>query len=39
MGITDAFNPGVISEKEGALAHAQAASPLFVLMPMRLSGE
>lgn len=39
MGITDAYNPGVISEKEGALAHAQAASPLFVLMPMRLSDE
>lgn len=39
MGITDAFNPGVITEKEGSLSHAQAASPLFVLMPMRLSGE
>ena len=37
MGITDSFNPGVVTEKEGALAHA-AASPLFVIMPMRLSG-
>lgn len=39
MGISDAYNPGVITEKEGALAHSQAASPLFVLMPMRLSDE
>lgn len=36
MGLTDPYNPGIITEKEGALAHAQAASPLFVIMPMRV---
>lgn len=39
MGLIDPFNPGIITEKEGALAHAQAASPLFVIMPMRVSEE
>lgn len=37
IGITDAYNPGVITEKEEALTHASMATPLFVLMPMRLS--
>lgn len=37
LGFSDPFNPGVITEKEGGLSHSQAASPLFVLMPMRLS--
>lgn len=38
MGITDAFNPGVITDKEPA-GVSQKASPLFVIMPMRLSEE
>lgn len=38
LGLTDAYNPGIITdgEKEGKL---NEASPLFVIMPMRLSEE
>ena len=39
LGLNDAFNPGVLTEKEGALKESLAASPLFVIMPMRLSEE
>lgn len=39
MGISDAFNPGVITEKEGNLSTPLSANPLFVIMPMRLSEE
>jgi DNA polymerase III subunit beta len=39
MGIIDAFNPGVITEKEISLSSPFAANPLFVIMPMRLSEE
>jgi DNA polymerase-3 subunit beta len=35
LGVTDPFNPGVITENEGKFG--LEASPLFVLMPMRLS--
>ena len=38
MGISDAYNPGIIIDKEMAVA-SSAASPLFVLMPMRLNEE
>lgn len=38
MGITDSYNPGVITDKEEA-AVAASPSPLFVLMPMRLNEE
>lgn len=38
MGLTDAYNPGIITdgEQEGSL---NQASPLFVIMPMRLSED
>lgn len=39
MGISDAFNPGVITEKENTLNSPFAANPLFVIMPMRLTEE
>lgn len=39
LGISDAFNPGVIIDKETMVAPVSAASPLFVLMPMRLNEE
>lgn len=39
MGVTDAYNPGVITDKEVDPALVQAPSPLFVLMPMRLNEE
>lgn len=38
MGISDAFNPGVITDRE-PVGVSQQASPLFVIMPMRLSEE
>lgn len=36
LGLTDAYNPGIITdgEQEGKISHS---SPLFVVMPMRLS--
>lgn len=37
MGLTDPFNPGIITDQEGPLS--LAVSPLFVLMPMRLNEE
>ncbi|PJD98254.1 MAG: DNA polymerase III subunit beta [Parachlamydia sp.] len=39
MGLTDPFNPGVITDKEGVTAITPNISPLFVLMPMRLNEE
>lgn len=39
LGLSDAFNPIVLTEKEGALKESFTASPLFVIMPMRLSEE
>lgn len=39
VGVTDPYNPGVIIDKEIVSAAVAAASPLFVLMPMRLSDE
>lgn len=38
MGVTDAFNPGVITESVPTVA-AHAGKSLFVLMPMRLNEE
>lgn len=38
MGATDAYNPGVITDKEIA-TFSIAPSPLFVLMPMRLNED
>lgn len=38
MGITDSFNPGVITDTE-PLTSASIARSLFVLMPMRLNEE
>lgn len=39
LGLTDSFNPGVLTMNEGGLAQVFSASPLFVIMPMRLSEE
>ncbi|MGK5595358.1 MAG: DNA polymerase III subunit beta [Parachlamydiaceae bacterium] len=39
MGITDAFNPGVITDQQLAQGFAEKTSPLFVIMPMRLGDE
>ena len=39
MGVTDAYNPGVITDNEIPAAAVPKASPLFVLMPMRLNEE
>lgn len=39
LGITDPYNPGIIADKELAQLVTSEASPLFVLMPMRLSEE
>ncbi len=39
IGLRDSFNPGILSKNSEALANVFAASPLFVLMPMRLSEE
>lgn len=36
LGLTDSYNPGVITDKEGALQHPHGASPLYVVMPMRV---
>lgn len=36
LGLTDPYNPGVLTENEGNLSSTLGASPLFVLMPMRL---
>lgn len=37
LGLTDAFNPGLITEEQSK--PSPAASPLFVLMPMRLNED
>ncbi len=37
MGITDSFNPGVIIDSESQEVALGSASPLYVLMPMRLT--
>lgn len=39
MGFQDAYNPVVLSEKEFGKTLEELPSPLFVLMPMRLSEE
>lgn len=39
MGVTDAYNPGIITDKEEDVPMVQASSPLFVLMPMRLNED
>lgn len=39
MGLTDSFNPGVVTHPEEEQVPYSTASPLFVLMPMRLVGE
>lgn len=39
MGVTDAYNPGVITDKDAAIEHPSEATPLFVLMPMRLNED
>ncbi|WP_042281340.1 DNA polymerase III subunit beta [Candidatus Protochlamydia sp. R18] len=38
MGLTDAYNPGIITDS-AELANSLDASPLFVIMPMRLSED
>lgn len=38
LGLTDAYNPGVITDGEPPVSLGQA-SPLFIIMPMRLSEE
>ncbi len=37
LGVTDSFNPGVITDSEEGTTATAGNSPLFVLMPMRLS--
>lgn len=37
LGVTDSFNPGVITDSEEGTTETSGHSPLFVLMPMRLS--
>jgi len=39
MGVSDPLNPGVFTDQEELPAETVAASPLFVLMPMRLNEE
>lgn len=41
MGLTDPYNPGLISDREGKSEKTEEENPnsLFVLMPMRLSEE
>ena len=39
MGLTDAFNPGVITESETEPEAEKKPSSLFILMPMRLNEE
>lgn len=39
IGITDPFNPGVITDRAYTNFSVPEASPLFVLMPMRLNEE
>lgn len=39
MSLIDAFNPGVITDKEPSPEAAHTTGPLFVIMPMRLGEE
>lgn len=39
MGVTDSYNPGVITDKDMTHFVTANATPLFVLMPMRLNEE
>lgn len=39
MGLTDAYNPGIITDQDQPLSNPLEASPLFVIMPMRLSED
>jgi DNA polymerase-3 subunit beta len=39
LGLIDSFNPGVIADREQQPTIAAGASPLFILMPMRLNEE
>lgn len=39
LGISDAYNPGVITDSLGTQTKVAAAQSLFVLMPMRLNEE
>lgn len=39
LGISDPYNPGIIADQEMSSFVAAEASPLFVLMPMRLNEE
>ncbi len=39
LGLTDAFNPGVIIDHDQLVTNLLDTSPLFVIMPMRLSEE
>ncbi len=39
MGVTDAYNPGLITDQESLQSEPAASSPLFVLMPMRLNED
>lgn len=39
IGITDPYNPGILTDGQEAMAELHTASPLFVLMPMRLNEE
>lgn len=39
MGLTDSFNPGVLTDQEGVSAPTSSASPLYILMPMRLNSD
>lgn len=38
MGLTDSYNPGILTDQE-ELTKPSLASPLFVIMPMRLSED
>jgi DNA polymerase III subunit beta len=39
MGVIDAYNPGVITDHETFSEVPSASTPLYVLMPMRLSED
>jgi DNA polymerase-3 subunit beta len=39
LRLTDAYTPGVIIENDGSKQETTSPSPLFVIMPMRLSDE
>lgn len=39
MAVSDSFNPGIVTDQEQLPEKTEAVSPLFVLMPMRLSED